>query len=46
VFGFLINVELKGRFEPVAVSKWLGEHTINVPSMHVGHTGAGAVHKK
>ena len=37
-------VEEKGRFEPVTVNKWLGEHSINVPDMHqVDDTGAGQV---
>jgi hypothetical protein len=39
-------VEDKGRFVPIDVNKWLGEHTINVPLLpHVDDTGAGAIHK-
>jgi len=26
-------VEAKGRFEPVEVKKWLGRHSISVPTM-------------
>ena len=39
-------VEAKGRFQPVEVNKWLGDHSINVPVMHqMDDTGAGALHK-
>lgn len=35
-------VEAKGRFEPVTVNKWLGEHAINVPDMReADDTGFG-----
>ncbi|AZQ09202.1 amidohydrolase family protein [Shewanella khirikhana] len=37
-------VEEKGRYEPLDSNKWLGEHTINVPDMHVpDDTGAAAL---
>lgn len=40
-------VEDKGRFQPVQINKWLGEHTINVPDMHeLDDTGAGKGFKK
>ncbi|HXV68891.1 MAG TPA: hypothetical protein VD738_08205 [Nitrospira sp.] len=32
-----------GRFEPVTVKKWLGEHTIHVPMPRVDDIGAGAL---
>jgi len=39
-------VEGTGRFKPVEVNSWLGEHTINVPDMHgMDDTGAGAMEK-
>jgi len=39
-------VEDKGRFVPIDVNKWFGEHTINVPLLpHVDDTGAGAIQK-
>jgi len=39
-------VEAKGRFQPLTVNKWLGEHTINVPDMHgADDTGAAQVMK-
>ena len=40
-------VEGTGRFKPVEVNSWLGEHTINVPDMHeMDDTGAGAMEKR
>ena len=40
-------VESKGRFQPVQVNRWLGEHAINVPDMHeADDTGFGAMQKK
>jgi len=39
-------VESKGRFQPVQVNQWLGEHAINVPDMHeADDTGFGAMQK-
>lgn len=39
-------VEAKGRYEPVSVNKWLGNHSINVPDMHeADDTGAGKLMK-
>jgi len=39
-------VEAEGRFEPVEVNQWLGEHSIDVPDMHeLDDTGAGALEK-
>jgi len=39
-------VEAKGRFQPVEVNRWLGEHTISVPDMHeFDDTGIGAMQK-
>ena len=39
-------VEAKGRFQPVEINKWLGEHSISVPDMQgFDDTGAGAVLK-
>ena len=36
-------MEAQGRFQPVEINKWLGEHSINVPDMHeLDDTGAGA----
>ena len=40
-------VEAKGRFEPVEINKWLGQHSINVPDMRgMDDTGAGKILKK
>jgi len=40
-------VEAKGRFEPVNVNKWLGEHSIQVPDMHeLDDTGAAQEFKQ
>ena len=39
-------VETKGRFVALDKNKWLGEHTINVPDMHVDDTGAGHIMKQ
>lgn len=40
-------VEEKGRFQPIDVNKWLGEHTINVPQIpHVDDTGAGELEEQ
>lgn len=40
-------VEASGRFKPADVSKWIGEHTINVPDMHeLDDTGAGRMLEK
>ena len=40
-------VEANGRFQPVEINKWLGEHSINVPDMHeFDDTGAGAILKE
>ncbi|MEP9390618.1 hypothetical protein [Mesorhizobium sp. KR9-304] len=36
-------VEAKGRFDPVTVNKWFGDHVINVPDMH-GMDDSGAGH--
>ena len=40
-------IEGKGRFQPVEVNTWLGEHAINVPDMHqIDDTGAGVMEKR
>lgn len=40
-------VEPKGRFQPVEINKWLGEHSINVPDLHqMDDTGAAKLLKK
>ena len=39
-------VEAKGRFQPVEINKWLGEHSINVPDSGLDDTGAGAILKQ
>lgn len=40
-------VEATSHFKPVAVNKWLGEHSINVPDMHeLDDTGASKVMKQ
>ena len=40
-------IEAKGRFQPVEVNKWIGQHTINVPHMHeLDDTGAATLDKK
>ena len=40
-------VEAKGRFQPVELNKWIGEHSINVPDFHeIDDTGAGAILKQ
>jgi hypothetical protein len=40
-------VEAKGRFQPVEINKWLGEHSISVPDMQgFDDTGAGKLMKK
>jgi len=37
-------VEAEGRFQPVEVNTWLGEHAINVPDMHgMDDPGTGAM---
>ena len=38
-------VESKGRFQPAEINKWLGEHTISVPTM-MDDTGAGKLMKQ
>jgi hypothetical protein len=40
-------VEAKGRFQPVEINKWIGQHSINVPDMQgYDDTGAGKVMKE
>ena len=40
-------VEAKGRFQPVELNKWIGEHSINVPDLHdLDDTGAAAALKE
>ena len=39
-------VEAKGRFQPVEINKWLGEHSINVPDSGLDDTGADAILKQ
>ena len=40
-------VEAKGRFQPVEINKWIGDHSINVPDMHeLDDTGAGRTLEK
>lgn len=40
-------VEAKGRYEPVSISKWLGQFSINVPDMHkADDTGAAQMLKQ
>ena len=40
-------VEAKGRFQPVEINKWIGQHSINVPDMRgMDDTGAGKILKK
>ena len=40
-------IEAKGRFQPVEVNTWLGEHAINVPDRHqIDDTGAGIMEKR
>lgn len=39
-------VEPKGRFAPVEVNKWLDDHAIKTPEMHIDDTGATQVIKK
>jgi len=35
-------VEPHGRFEPIDVDRWIGEHSINVPDMHEADDTGGA----
>jgi len=40
-------IEAKGRFQPVEVNTWLGEHAIDVPDRHqIDDTGAGIMEKR